>query len=106
MSWSAGWPSRWARSSTAPTSRSSSAPRRTATARPLLEELAALRAEHATRLALFEELETRDYPDPSRLAGAELDQYLVLRGGIRMEQFWVDWLDEYLSAHEEKERTS
>jgi DNA-binding PadR family transcriptional regulator len=66
---------------------------------PLLEELAALRAEHATRLALFEELEARDYPSPTGLEGAELDQYLVLRGGIRMEQFWVDWLGEYLSAH-------
>ena len=24
--------------------------------------------------------------------------YLVLRGGIRLEQFWVDWLTEYLDA--------
>ena len=66
---------------------------------PLLDEVAALRAEHATRLALFEQLEARDYPDPARLDGADLDQYLVLRGGIRMEQFWVDWLGEYLAAH-------
>lgn len=71
---------------------------------PLLEEVAALRAEHATRLALFEELESRDYPEPEGLDGAELDQYLVLRGGIRMEQFWVDWLGEYLSAHDRKKQ--
>jgi DNA-binding PadR family transcriptional regulator len=66
---------------------------------PLLEEVAALRAEHADRLSLFEHLEARDYPDPAGLDGADLDQYLVLRGGIRMEQFWVDWLGEYLTAH-------
>jgi DNA-binding PadR family transcriptional regulator len=66
---------------------------------PLLDEVAALRAEHATRLALFEELEARDYADPRGLTGAELDRYLVLRGGVRMEQFWVDWLGEYLTAH-------
>ena len=66
---------------------------------PLLAEVAALRAEHATRLELFEELEGRDYPDPGALAGADLDRYLVLRGGIRMERFWVDWLEEYLTAH-------
>ena len=66
---------------------------------PLLEELTALRTEHASRLALFEDLEARDYPDPAVLEGADLDQYLVLRGGIRMERFWVDWLGEYLSAH-------
>ena len=23
----------------------------------------------------------------------------MLRGGIRLEQFWVDWLTEYLDAH-------
>jgi DNA-binding PadR family transcriptional regulator len=71
--------------------------------RRLLDEVTALRAEHATRLALFEQLEARDYPDPGRLDGAELDQYLVLRGGIRMEQFWVDWLGEYLAAHHDRE---
>ena len=31
---------------------------------------------------------------------AGLDQWLVLRGGIRMEQFWVEWITEYLDAHE------
>ena len=41
----------------------------------------------------------RDYPEPATLTGLELDQYLVLRGGIRLEEFWVDWLTEYLEAH-------
>jgi DNA-binding PadR family transcriptional regulator len=66
----------------------------------LLAEVAALRAEHATRLAHFEQLEARDYPDPSVLEGAELDRYLVLRGGVLLERFWVDWLGEYVSAHQ------
>ena len=66
----------------------------------LLEELTALRADHATRLALYEQMEKRDYPDPVALSGADLDQYLVLRGGVLMEQFWMRWLDEYLDAHE------
>jgi hypothetical protein len=42
----------------------------------------------------------RDYPDPASLTGPDLDQYLVLRGGIRLEEFWVDWLTEYLEAHD------
>jgi DNA-binding PadR family transcriptional regulator len=57
------------------------------------------RAEHATRLAAYNAWCARDYPDPSVLAGADLDQYLVLRGGVRLEEFWVGWLTEYLEAH-------
>ena len=33
------------------------------------------------------------------LTDHDLDVYLVLRGGIRLERFWVDWLTEYLDAH-------
>ncbi len=58
------------------------------------------RADHATRLAHYANLETRDFPDPENLTGQELDQYLVLRGGIRLERFWVEWLTEVLQAHE------
>ncbi len=58
-------------------------------------------AEHATRLAAYRAWCDRDYPEPAALTGADLDQYLVLRGGIRLEEFWVDWLTEYLHAHEE-----
>jgi DNA-binding PadR family transcriptional regulator len=71
---------------------------------PILDEVAALREEHATRLALYQQLESRDYAEPERLEGADLDRYLVLRGGIRMEQFWVDWLGEYLQAHDHEKR--
>lgn len=61
--------------------------------------------EHTKRLALYEHLEARDYPDPSALAGRDLDIYLVLRGGIRMEQFWTGWLAEYLDAQTKNPRT-
>jgi DNA-binding PadR family transcriptional regulator len=56
-------------------------------------------ADHQTRLAHYRDLERRDYPKPADLAGPELDQYLVLRGGIRLEEFWIGWLGEYLAAH-------
>jgi DNA-binding PadR family transcriptional regulator len=56
-------------------------------------------ADHATRLEHYRGLRERDYPDPNALSGRDLDQYLVLRGGIRLEEFWIDWLTEYLEAH-------
>jgi DNA-binding PadR family transcriptional regulator len=58
-------------------------------------------ADHRTRLAHYAQLAERDYPEPEALTGLALDQYLVLRGGIRLEEFWVEWLEEYLQAHEE-----
>lgn len=56
-------------------------------------------ADHRTRLAHYERLARRDYPHPEKLAGKDLDDYLVLRGGLRLEQFWIDWLTECLEAH-------
>jgi DNA-binding PadR family transcriptional regulator len=64
----------------------------------VLAQVATHRAEHATRLAHYEQLAT-GFPDPATLDGHDLDVYLVLRGGIRLEQFWVDWLTEYLDLH-------
>ncbi len=70
----------------------------------VLAEVAEHRAEHATRLAHYEQLATRDYPDGSAgLDAQQLDVYLVLRGGIRLERFWVDWLTEYLDAHQPRQ---
>jgi DNA-binding PadR family transcriptional regulator len=66
----------------------------------LLGELAERVAEHRIRLAHYEAMERRDYPDPSVLTDQKLDQYLVLRGGIRMEEYWIAWLTEYLEAHQ------
>ena len=57
----------------------------------------------SARLAHYEQLAKRDYPEPERLAGRDLDQYLVLRGGIRLEGFWVDWLTEYLERTRESD---
>ncbi len=65
----------------------------------VLEVVRADLAEHRERLAHYEQLMTRDYPDPTTLAGLALDQYLVLRGGVLTEQTWVTWLTEYLEAH-------
>ena len=59
-------------------------------------------ADHRTRLAHYEQLERARLPRPRpRSTGHDLDTYLVLRGGILQEQFWIDWLTEYLEAHEE-----
>jgi DNA-binding PadR family transcriptional regulator len=65
----------------------------------LTANLVEARADHATRLAHYEKLEDEQFPDPATLDEAGLDQWLVLRGGIRLEQFWVDWITEYLQAH-------
>ena len=56
-------------------------------------------ADHVTRLDHYGRLMKRDYPRPDRLSGIDLDHYLVLRGGILMEETWVAWLTEYLEAH-------
>jgi DNA-binding PadR family transcriptional regulator len=66
----------------------------------VLDRVREQRADHATRLAHYETLAARDFPEPTVLSGQGLDVYLVLRGGIRLEQFWVDWLTEYLQAHD------
>jgi len=62
--------------------------------------IAELITDHRTRLAHYEAMADRDYPEPTRLSGQELDTYLVLRGGILQETFWIAWLTEYLEAHQ------
>ncbi len=71
----------------------------------VLDVVRANLADHATRLDHFRRMSERDYPEPDALSGLDLDQYLVLRGGIRLEEFWVDWLTEYLAAHEKRGTT-
>lgn len=66
----------------------------------LLDVVRANLADHRARLAHYEQLAAAG-PDPSGLAGAALDQHLVLQGGIRLERFWIDWLTDYLAAHTE-----
>jgi DNA-binding PadR family transcriptional regulator len=65
----------------------------------LLADLERLVAEHRTRQAHFEQLGREQFPDPATLVGQQLDTWLVLRGGIKQEQFWVEWLTEYVDAH-------
>jgi DNA-binding PadR family transcriptional regulator len=65
----------------------------------VLDVVRANLADHHVRLDHYRQLAKRDYPRPESLTGLELDQYLVLRGGIRLEEFWVEWLTEYLEAH-------
>jgi DNA-binding PadR family transcriptional regulator len=55
-------------------------------------------AEHRARLAAYELMAAEQYPDPGALSGADLDRYLVLRGGIRLEEFWTGWLTEWLES--------
>ena len=67
----------------------------------MLDVVRANLADHATRLEHFTRgCASATTPNPATLTGLELDQYLVLRGGIRLEEFWVGWLTEYLQAHE------
>ncbi len=65
----------------------------------VLEVVEANLADHHLRLAHYEQLAKRDYPESASLSGIDLDHYLVLRGGILMEQTWITWLTEYLEAH-------
>jgi DNA-binding PadR family transcriptional regulator len=64
----------------------------------LLAEVARHRAQHAGRLELYRLIEKKDFPAPQRLTGTALHQYLVLRGGIRVESGFVEWCDEVLAA--------
>jgi DNA-binding PadR family transcriptional regulator len=65
----------------------------------------ALRAEvsrhrdvHSERLELYRLAEKRDFAAASTLTGSALHQYLVLRGGIRVEEGFVGWCDDVLDA--------
>ena len=64
----------------------------------VLESLRGNLADHRVRLAHYRQL-AEAYDDVDDLTGPVLDQYLVLRGGIRLEEFWIGWITEYLRAH-------
>ncbi len=64
----------------------------------LVVHLEDLVAEHRARQSHFEQLEREQFPDPTALTDQQLDTWLVLRGGIKQEQFWVEWLSDYVSA--------
>ena len=54
------------------------------------------RSVHEDRLETYRLIEKRDFPSPSDLEGSALHQYLVLRGGIRVEEGYAQWCDEVL----------
>ncbi|MEH3129851.1 MAG: PadR family transcriptional regulator [Mycolicibacterium neoaurum] len=62
------------------------------------EQAVALRADRMDLLDTYRGFEKRQFPDPARLTGTELHQYLVLRGGIRAEEGAIEWLSEVLST--------
>ncbi|AQA04067.1 PadR family transcriptional regulator [Mycobacterium sp. MS1601] len=62
------------------------------------QQVIGLRAEHAALLHTYRSFEKQQFPEPSTLAGGELHQYLVLRGGIRAETNSIEWLDEVLTG--------
>lgn len=64
----------------------------------LIAELLRHRELHVARLHLYQSFEKDDYPDPQRLTGRKLHQYLVLRGGVRIEEGFIDWCDEVITA--------
>ena len=64
----------------------------------LLAEVARHRDQHRQRLDVYRLIEKKDFPDPHRLTDTALHQYLVLRGGIRVESGFVEWCDEVLEA--------
>jgi DNA-binding PadR family transcriptional regulator len=68
--------------------------------RAVLDSVRQHLADHVLRLDHYRHLMKRDYPDgPAGLDPHQLDQYLVLRGGILLEEGQVAWLTEYLEAH-------
>ena len=72
----------------------------------VLREVERHRGEHSVRLEVYRGIERRDFPEPRKLAGRELHQYLVLRGGIRAEESFVAWCDEVLEALSDKSQRS
>ncbi len=54
--------------------------------------------EHRARLQLYRAMAAKDFPDPSVLPPLQLHQYLVLRGGIRIQEAMVAWCDEVADA--------
>ncbi|MDO3279529.1 PadR family transcriptional regulator [Mycobacteroides abscessus subsp. abscessus] len=57
----------------------------------VIEQIRAQRNAHAAALEGYLHMQKRQFPAPDQLSGAALHQYLVLRGGIRMEEGFTDW---------------
>jgi DNA-binding PadR family transcriptional regulator len=68
----------------------------------LLDMARSTRAEHEARAAAYRQMLARQFPHPDELSDADLDRYLVLRAGVRVEEGWIGFLDEYISTHERR----
>lgn len=66
--------------------------------RTVAAEVRRHRALHAQRLEDYHKMAQRDFPEPAALRGQQLHQWLVLRGGIRLEEGLLDWYDEVAVA--------
>lgn len=64
----------------------------------VVAEVARHRDLHGERLEAYLDNEKREFANPAALRGAQLHQYLVLRGGISYERGAIDWCDEILAA--------
>ncbi len=64
----------------------------------LRAEIARHREQRQLRLDAYLANEKREFANPAELRGRRLNQYLVLRGGIAVEQTLLGWLDEVLAA--------
>lgn len=69
----------------------------------VIDEIQRYREHHAQRVEAFKLFEKRDFPDPDRLSDQQLHQYLVLLGGVRVNQAAVDWCDDMLRALKSRE---
>lgn len=63
----------------------------------LRDELERHLALHRQQLDEYLEIERRDFPPERRAAEPDRLRHLVLRGGIDLERFWVEWLTHALS---------
>lgn len=64
----------------------------------LIAEVREHRELHRARLALFDSFADEQFPRGTARSGRKLHQYLVLRGGIGVETFFVDWCTEVIDA--------
>ena len=58
----------------------------------LLRDIRRQQRQHAEKLALYRDIEARDFPKTGLSREKDL-QHLVLQGGIMLESFWVDFCE-------------
>ncbi|MFJ3583184.1 PadR family transcriptional regulator [Streptomyces sp. NPDC090127] len=64
------------------------------------EELRRHLALHQRQLDEYRTIEERDFPSERRASEPDRLRHLVLRGGIDLERFWVEWLTHALAELE------